>query len=98
MQTCPQAQTRVFWADRRSIFPNPHAKHICEAKRESPEFEPSQSEGVYHVTVDGRPVICLSDSDADAVLPLNDSQRGTHLLCTLDPERLERFKKALGLG
>ena len=59
------------------------------------EGEPSQSEGVYHVTVDGHPVICLSDSDGNAILPLNYSQQKGYFLRTLDPERLARFRKAL---
>ena len=59
------------------------------------EEEPSQSEGVYHVTVDGHPVICLSDSEANAALPLNNSQQRTHLLQTLDAQRLVRFREAL---
>ncbi|PYJ35863.1 MAG: hypothetical protein DME88_00870 [Verrucomicrobia bacterium] len=57
--------------------------------------EPSQSEGVYHVTVDGHPVICLSDSEANAALPFNNSQQRTHLLQTLDAERLVKFREAL---
>jgi hypothetical protein len=57
--------------------------------------EQSLSEGVYHVTVDGRPVICLSDSEANAASLLNRSQQRMHLLRTLDPERLARFRKAL---
>jgi hypothetical protein len=40
-------------------------------------------------------VICLSDSEVQIVLPLNDSQQRTYLLRTLDPKRLARFKKAL---
>jgi hypothetical protein len=55
----------------------------------------ASTEGVYYVTVDGDPVICLSDSEANAVLPLNYSQRKGNLLRILDPERLERFRKAL---
>ena len=57
--------------------------------------EQSQSEGVYHVTVDGDPVICFSDSEANAVLPLNYSEQLGTLLRTLDSERLRRFRKAL---
>ena len=59
------------------------------------EGEPSQSEGVYHVTIDGHPVICLTDSEANAAFPLNNSQQRTHLLQTLDGERLVRFREAL---
>jgi len=59
------------------------------------ENEQSQSEGVYHVTVDGDPVICLSDSEANALLPLNYSEQLGTLLRTLDPERLRRLRKAL---
>jgi hypothetical protein len=44
-----------------------------------PDEKHASTEGVY-VTVDGDPVICLSDSEANAVLPLNYSQRKGELI------------------
>jgi len=61
-----------------------------------PAEEQSQTESVYYVTVDGDPVICLSDSEANSVLSLNYSQQQGHLFRTLDSERLMRLRKALG--
>ncbi len=38
------------------------------------EEDQTQAESVYHVTLGGDPVICLSDDEANGLLPLNYSQ------------------------
>jgi|SRR5882724_2920156 len=89
---------RIFL--REAAFPRPILVFNIKMKtfkiEPIPAEEQSQTESVYYVTVDGDPVICLSDSEANSVLSLNYSQQQGHLFRTLDSERLMRRRKALG--